>query len=100
VHCSGPSLAFGHAETPRVITARREGREIRTHKPANVQALQRLRRHTFGKSCEKISHGPRIGLTSPLRTPLRMDSPPIGWVTALAGLLARGSPPLVQPSQF
>ena len=27
-------------------------------------------------------------------------APPTGWVTALAGLLACGSPPVVQPSQF
>jgi hypothetical protein len=33
--------------------------------------------------------------------PLRMDAPSTGWVTALAGLLARGSlPSCVQPSQF
>jgi len=29
-----------------------------------------------------------------------MVLPPTGWVTALAGLLARGSGPEVQPSQF
>jgi hypothetical protein len=47
----------------------------------------------FGSRGRLLSHGLRTGLTSPLRTPLRMDSPPIGWVTALAGLLARGSVP-------
>jgi len=29
-----------------------------------------------------------------------MVLPPTGWVTALAGLLARGSVPAIQPSQF
>ena len=33
--------------------------------------------------------------------PLRMDAPSTGWVTALAGLLARGSTPsCVKPSRF
>ena len=32
--------------------------------------------------------------------PLRMDSPPTGWVTALAGLLACGSLHTVRPSRF
>jgi len=29
-----------------------------------------------------------------------VDAPPTGWVTALAGLLARGSWAFVRPSQF
>ena len=32
--------------------------------------------------------------------PLRVDAPPTGWVTALAGLLARGSLPCIRPSRF
>ena len=54
------------------------------------------------KSREKISHGLRIGTqASPLRTTAPYGcSPPTGWVTALAGLLACGSLHTVRPSRF
>jgi hypothetical protein len=47
-----------------------------------------------------ISHGPASVTCHRCEQPLRVDAPPTGWVTVLAGLLACGSSPLVRPSQF
>src|SRR4029079_8653053 len=47
---------------------------------------------------EHISHGLRVGcFCHRCEQPLRVVLPPTGWVTALAGLLARGAMPARPP---
>src|SRR5262245_7986115 len=86
-----PSFAFAHANASGEDEARREGRtgppiEERAHVMSWETLLSRPSHRHCRHRCER---------------PLRMDAPSTGWVTVLAGLLARGSPPfLVRPSQF
>ena len=65
------------------------------------------RRHRCGaelvQTLVRASHecGPRIGFeVTAAKVRSVWDTPPIGWVTVLAGLLARGFSPCIRPSQF
>jgi hypothetical protein len=64
----------GDAETSAIRTRRLSWENSRSPRPSHRHCRHR---------CER---------------PLRMDAPSTGWVTALAGLLARGSPLQVRPA--
>jgi hypothetical protein len=87
-----PSVTFAYANASGEDEARREGR---TGPQSGCGPV-------CGMSWETLLSRPsHRHCRHRCERPLRMDAPSTGWVTVLAGLLARGSPPfLVRPSQF
>ena len=79
------------------------GHDSRCERHESRLRIQRSRAAHTPKmgGCGMLAHGPRIGPNVTAANDRSVwYAPPTGWVTVLAGLLARGSLSCVRPSQF